>query len=103
MAKMTAILARDGDFELREYKENDDPITPYWSLWHLHPERKKKQGLVSNGRKCMDCGAVSPDMIGVYPVEEDGYVSTPAEKVNYKWIKYFDSIRNEIKTILNIK
>ncbi len=51
----------------------------------------------------MDCGAISPDMIGVYPVEKDGYVLTPAEKVNYEWSKYFNSIKNEIKTILNIK
>jgi hypothetical protein len=55
----------------------------YLNLWHLHPEREKKQGLVSDGRKCMDCDEVSPTKIGGFDVEPDGYVVTEWEKELY--------------------
>ncbi len=70
-------LITKGEWRLTVGIEDDKH---YLHLWHLHPEREKKQGLVSDGRKCMDCSKVSPNKIGDFDVDNDGYVATDWEK-----------------------
>jgi hypothetical protein len=75
------IIIEEGGFRLVRYDDAAyEPEENYLTLWHMHPERKKKQGLVSDGRKCMDCDAVAPEVIGCYPVESDGYVASEWHK-----------------------
>lgn len=70
-------LVTEGRWQLTEDWEDGKN---YLTFWHLHPERDKKRGLVSAGRKCMDCDEVSPSSIGGFDVEADGYVMTDWEK-----------------------
>ena len=76
-----SIIVNENGFQLVRYDdESYEPDEYYLTLWHMHPEREKKQGLVSDGRKCMDCDAVSPKVIGGYPVDSDGYVESEWHK-----------------------
>ena len=81
------IVVEENGFMLVRYKdESYEPDEDYLVLWHMHPGRKKKQGLISAGRMCMDCNysivtsVVAPKVIGGYTIEPDGYVASEWHK-----------------------
>lgn len=83
-----SIIINENGFQLVRYDDElFDPDEYYLTLWHMHPERKKKQGLISDGRKCMDCGAIAPEVIGGFPVDELGCVDSEWDKINYAKIE----------------
>lgn len=79
------IKVEEGRFRLVQHHDELDELDEFYlTLWHMHPEREKKQGLISDGRKCMSCDVVAPETIGGYLVEEDGYVHSAWTKAKEK-------------------
>ena len=79
------VVINKNEFRLIRYEEDSyDEGEYHFVLWHMHPEREKKQGLISDKRKCMDCDVIAPEVVGGISIDTDGYVATEWDKAQWR-------------------